>query len=203
MNRLTRQLWLPALLALLAAPAPSLADERRVAPPEQAPQALLLPAVQKAQADEKDAAQQTAPRSVQPAPQRGIEPDELNVASPPRSDNAQPSARGVERSSAPATRGAQRASVQEMMVKLRAPQPAAAPPRARTGASSSGPASVQAKPPEPPKYEIADCGTATSPMICCHHEKGDGSSCNLFKILCKNAGGTAQGDGESAACSDW
>ncbi len=176
MNRLTRQLWLPAILALLAAPAASLADEQPTA-------------------------QQAAPGSVQPAPQRGIEPDEINVVPPPRSGNAQPSARGVERSSAPAARGAQRASVQDMMVKLRAPQPAAAPPRA--GARSSGPASVQAKPPEPPKYEIADCGTAASPMICCHHEKGDGSSCNLFKILCKNAGGTAEGDGESAACSNW
>ena len=62
---------------------------------------------------------------------------------------------------------------------------------------------VQARPAEPPKYEVADCGTNVSPMICCHHEAGDGSSCNLFKILCENAGGTAQGDGESAACSDW
>lgn len=61
----------------------------------------------------------------------------------------------------------------------------------------------QAPPPEPPKYEIADCGTNQNPMICCHHEAGDGSSCNLFKILCENAGGTAQGNDESAACSDW
>jgi hypothetical protein len=40
-------------------------------------------------------------------------------------------------------------------------------------------------------------------MICCHHEAGDGSTCNLFKILCSNAGGTAQGNGSEAACSDW
>lgn len=88
-----------------------------------------------------------------------------------------------------------------MMFKL-GPRQAMLIPAQRRGGMSQ-PTNVQSQPTEPPKYEIADCGTASSPMICCHHEAGDGSSCNLFKILCANAGGTAQGDGESAACSDW
>lgn len=135
---------------------------------------LLVPAVQKVRAA--------------PAPQKGIEPDEIDARS-----------RAADQSRA--SPAGSRLSTQQMMLKLK--------PRSAglvavgPGGSASGPTSVQAKPAEPPKYEIADCGTSVSPMICCHHEEGDGSSCNLFKILCGNAGGTAQGDGESAACSDW
>lgn len=150
---------------------------------------LLVPAVQKV----REA----------PAPQKGIEPDEIDAknraadqsrASPARAKQGGPGTAGT-----PAAGG--RLSTQQMMLKLK--------PRSAgliavgPGGGASGPTSVQTKPAEPPKYEIADCGTSVSPMICCHHEEGDGSSCNLFKILCGNAGGTAQGDGESAACSDW
>jgi hypothetical protein len=103
----------------------------------------------------------------------------------------------------PAFPARSRLSTRQMMLKLkpravRMGQSAAPKPAVPTAGTS-----LQAKPQEPPKYEIADCGTDASPMICCHHEAGDGSSCNLFKILCKNAGGTAQGDGSEAACSDW
>jgi hypothetical protein len=119
--------------------------------------------------------------------------------SPQPLDKASPSATGQP----PA--GGQRLSTQQMMAKLKhASHRRVLPIRLKnSSAESAAPASVQTKPAEPPKYEVADCGTAASPMICCHHGAGDGSSCNLFKILCKNAGGTAAGDGESAACSDW
>jgi hypothetical protein len=186
--------------AAAAARAPAATTPRDVAPPEQEPAGLLLPAVQAARAGA--AASSTAPSSaVQAAPQRGIEPDEINAraasqgrTSPPRVGTSSP-----RRAETPA--GARTLSVQQMMMRLQPRQAAmiAVPP----GGGPAGPGNIQGRPPEPPKYEIADCGTATSPMICCHHEQGDGSSCNLFKILCQNAGGTAQGDGESAACSDW
>jgi hypothetical protein len=154
---------------------------------------LLLPAVQHAQAQDNAPAAAAGSRGFQAAPQAGIEPDEIDAA-----------ARATDRRRAgmPARApGAGRASVQQMMFKLGPRQAMLLPAQPR--GSMSQPTNVQAKPSEPPKYEIADCGTASSPMICCHHEAGDGSSCNLFKILCENAGGTAQGDGESAACSDW
>lgn len=149
---------------------------------------LLLPAVQAARAAApENAAEPAAPGGFQPPPQKGIEPDEIDSK-----------VAGRQRAALPMRVGAGRASVQQMMLRLKPRHPVAVP----QGGGMS-PTSVQTKPAEPPKYEIAECGTAASPMICCHHEAGDGSSCNLFKILCENAGGTAQGDGESAACSDW
>ena len=165
---------------------------------------LLLPAVQKVR--EAPARSSSAPGgtgSVQTAPQKGIEPDEIDnkqsvadqsPASPARATQTRPGTAGT-----PAT--GTRASTQQMMLKLK-PRTAGLVP-VGSGGGGAGAGKVQAPTPEPPKYEIADCGTDISPMICCHHEEGDGSSCNLFKILCENAGGTAQGDGESAACSDW
>jgi hypothetical protein len=206
MTKLKRQLTLAPLLLLLAAPLAASGAERAVAAPEKAPEeaALLLPAVQKAQEPAPGTVPAATPaRSVSPAPQKGIEPDEIDARNQSRAPSsprpqASPAARPAP---AAAARPGQKLSVQQMMVRLKPRQPMtlAAAPAGSTGT----PGNVQAKPAEPPKYEIADCGTATSPMICCHHEAGDGSSCNLFKILCGNAGGTAQGDGESAACSDW
>jgi hypothetical protein len=223
MNRLIRQGCVAAALALLAAPLVTTAQERQVAPPPPKPQAgLLLPAVQKAQ----DQPQEQAPapaeeEGVMPhyhgptggQPQQGIEPDEIDAAARNRAATAPaPTTRGrIDKASPMLMKSSSSGlSTQEMMAKL---QPSAYRPSShrritpitigKQEGGSTGPTSVQAKPAEPPKYEIADCGTQASPMICCHHEAGDGSSCNLFKILCENAGGTAQGDGESAACSDW
>jgi hypothetical protein len=87
-----------------------------------------------------------------------------------------------------------------MMVKLR---PRTNSLVATQPGGNTSPADKVAQPGQAPRYEIADCGTATSPMVCCHHEQGDGSTCNMFKMLCENAGGTAQGDGTDATCSDW
>ena len=156
--------------------------------PQQA--GLLLPAVQKVQpAANAPTAPAAAAGNVQAIPQKGIEPDEIDLKT-----------RAADRPGAGPRPGSRaRMPVQQMMLKLKPSQPTLVP----TGPRGGMPGNVQARPAEPPKYEIADCGTAASPMICCHHEAGDGSSCNLFKILCENAGGTAQGDGESAACSDW
>ena len=99
-----------------------------------------------------------------------------------------------------ANAGGRRYSVEQMMVKLR--------PRTNMLVASgqggnTSPADKIAQPGQAPRYEIADCGTAQNPMICCHHEAGDGSTCNMFKMLCENAGGTAQGDQTDATCSDW
>ncbi|HRP34342.1 MAG TPA: hypothetical protein PLI48_00535 [Gammaproteobacteria bacterium] len=205
MNRLQRTFWLAPILLLLAAHQAGHAAERAVSAPEKPPEekSLLLPAVQKAQAPEAESDAETKPaRAVTPGPQKGIEPDEIDARNRARAPAA-PDRAGATTRPAPAAApraSGQKLSVQQMMVKLKPRQPMAV--AATTGGSTAG-QNVQAKPAEPPKYEIADCGTATSPMICCHHEAGDGSSCNLFKILCGNAGGTAQGDGESAACSDW
>jgi hypothetical protein len=205
MTRLRKQLQLAPLLLLLAAPLAASGAERAVATPEKEPEerALLLPAVQKAQAPEPGAAAETPPpRQVTPAPQKGIEPDEIDARNRARAPSPPPQAGGTVRAAPAVGRpSSQSLSVQQMMVKLKPRQPMALV--ATPSGGGSAPTDVQAKPAEPPKYEIADCGTATSPMICCHHEAGDGSSCNLFKILCQNAGGTAVGDGESAACSDW
>ncbi len=180
----------------LGVPGLALAQSRDIdSGKEQEEAGLLLPAVQKAQSSEAPSSAPAPRRDVRAAPQRGIEPDEIDAA-----NRATDQRRA--RQAAPAPRRAgNSASVRQMMRKL---QPRQAGRVALSGGGgAAGPANVQSKPAEPPKYEIAECGTATSPMICCHHEQGDGSSCNLFKILCENAGGTAQGDGESAACSDW
>lgn len=206
MNSLKRSLRLAPMLLLLAVPGAAFAAERAVSAPEKPPEqrTLLLPAVQKAQSPESDTDAETKPaRAVTPAPQKGIEPDEIDARNRARAP-ASPGQAGAAARPAPAAApraSGQKLSVQQMMVKLKPRQPMAV--AATTGGGGTAGQNVQAKPAEPPKYEIADCGTATSPMICCHHEAGDGSSCNLFKILCGNAGGTAQGDGESAACSDW
>jgi len=210
-----------AALVLLTAPLAATAQERQVAQPEKKPQAgLLLPAVQKAQDQGQESAEEEGvmPHYNDGPPrhdaQRGIEPDEIDARSRQRAPAPRPTTRQLDKSSPLLMKssgggGAGKVSVQQMMVKLQPPAQAASshrriePVTIRKDGAGAGPTSVQAKPAEPPKYEIADCGTPSSPMICCHHEKGDGSSCNLFKILCGNAGGTAQGDGESAACSDW
>lgn len=209
MRKLIAPLWVPAALVLLAAPVASMASERNVAPPEKKPEerSLLLPAVQKAQPEAPAEPAKPAPRQMQAKPQRGIEPDEIDAPARARASAPRPAARELDKSSpllmqnAAGGGGAGKASVQQMMLKLKPRQPVPTTPR--PSAAGNAATSVQARPAEPPKYEIADCGTPSSPMICCHHEAGDGSSCNLFKILCGNAGGTAQGDGESAACSDW
>jgi hypothetical protein len=96
--------------------------------------------------------------------------------------------------------GGSRYSTQQMMMKLR--------PRTNTLVASgqggnASPSDKVAQPGQSQAYEIAECGTATNPMICCHHEAGDGSTCNMFQMLCENAGGTAQGDQTDATCSDW
>lgn len=220
MNRLTKQGCIAAALALLAAPLATTAQERQVAPPERKPpeRALLLPAVQKAQ---EQGQEQAPPEGEGVMPhyndglpganaQQGIEPDEIdarNRASAPaaprgRIDKATPGR-------APAA-GSSGLSTQQMMAKLEADARKASTHRRilpitakQQDGGGTGPTSVQAKPPEPPKYEIADCGTATNPAICCHHEAGDGSSCNLFIMLCEHHGGTGKGDGESAMCTDW
>jgi len=100
-----------------------------------------------------------------------------------------------------ANAGGQHYSLQQMMVKLR---PRGATPVATKPGGGTSPADKVAAPPADSRYEIADCGTNASPMICCHNGEGDtGSTCNMFKMLCTNAGGTAQGDGTDATCSDW
>jgi len=186
----------------------SSAPARDVAAPQDQEETtgLLLPAVQNVRrpAGSEPAAPTAAPGSVAPAPQKGVEPDEIDVATSVASPRAA-QVRELDKSSPKlaerAAAGGGSMSVQQMMLKLKPRQGMMV--ATKPGGATSTANSVQAKPQEPPKYEIADCGTAVSPMICCHHEAGDGSSCNLFKILCENAGGTAQGDGESAACSDW
>jgi hypothetical protein len=190
MNKLIRQIWVPAALLIFAIPLASTADERAVAPPETKPAegVLLVPAVQKAQPGTPAEQASPAARQVQPAPRRGIEPDEIDA-------RARPTGSGGRAGNA----GAGKASVQEMMVKLKPRQPVRVPANPAAG----GPTGIQAPSAGPPKYKVAECGTASSPMVCCHHTAGDGSSCELFKILCTNYGGKAQGDGESAACSDW
>lgn len=184
---------------------------------------LLLPAVQKVRSSA--ATSESSAPGVEPdeidakAAAPGIEHEDIGVreAKPRAGMTGQSRRRGEattsDASSAPAREldkaspklaetvaGGRRTSTQQMMLKL----------RPRTGtlvASGQGgnmtPGDKVAQPGQAPKYEIADCGTATSPMICCHHEAGDGSTCNMFQMLCENAGGTAQGDATDATCSDW
>lgn len=224
MNRLIKHGCVAAALALLAAPLAAGAQERQVAPPERKPQqGLLLPAVQKAQeqAPEQAPAEEEGVMPhydppIGPHEARGIEPDEIDArrsqrqgqgpVTPPRHrvDKATPGR-------APAA-GGSAMSTQQMMTKLDASAHRASshrrilPITTAKNASEAGNAATsvaQARPGETPKYEIEDCGTATNPAICCHHEAGDGSSCNLFIMLCEHHGGTGKGDGESAICSDW
>jgi len=96
--------------------------------------------------------------------------------------------------------GGRSMSTQQMMLKLR---PRTSVPMSGGASGAASTANKVAAPSDPQGYEIAECGTAQSPMICCHHEAGDGSTCNMFQMLCENAGGTAQGDGTDATCSDW
>ncbi|WP_341502381.1 hypothetical protein [Gallaecimonas sp. GXIMD4217] len=54
--------------------------------------------------------------------------------------------------------------------------------------------------PQPPRYRLKACEGA----VCCEYERIEsGASCNLFKLLCRAAGGKASGDGEKARCEDW
>jgi len=55
---------------------------------------------------------------------------------------------------------------------------------------------IKAKDPEPPKYEIADCGEG---LVCCSYS-GANSTCNLFMYLCTSQGGQATGDQNEAVC---
>lgn len=224
MNRLIKQGCIAAALALLAAPLATTAQERQVAPPEPKPQqGLLLPAVQKAQ----DQGQEQAPadeEGVMPhyygprgdTPQRGIEPDEIDARHNlqlGQDARGKPPASGLDKASpmrAPAA-GGSGLTTQQMIAKLEADARKASSHR-RTlpitvqKADESGAAQTSVQhpfPTKPPRYEIEDCGTATNPAICCHHEAGDGSSCNLFIMLCEHHGGTGKGDGESAMCTDW
>lgn len=55
---------------------------------------------------------------------------------------------------------------------------------------------IKAQDPEPPKYEIADCGEG---LVCCSYNGAD-STCNLFMYLCTSQGGQATGDQNEAVC---
>jgi hypothetical protein len=192
---------------------------------------LLLPAVQKVRESaatseaagvEPDEIDARAPRA---AP--GIEPDEIDAKAPRATSATKPGGgmtgqsrrraaaldddsdgdsiptREIDKASPKLQQpvaGGRRHTVQQMMVKLR---PRTNSLVATQPGGNTSPADKVAQPGQAPRYEIADCGTATSPMVCCHHEQGDGSTCNMFKMLCENAGGTAQGDGTDATCSDW
>ena len=152
---------------------------------------LLLPAVQKVRSSS--------------AASEGVEPDEIDA---PKAQRAHKPGGGMtgqsrRRGSAVVEEGTatgKRYNVQQMMVKLK---PRTATLVATKPGGSISPTDKVAAPSKSSSYEIADCGTNTSPMICCHHEAGDGSTCNMFQMLCENAGGTAQGDGTDATCSDW
>lgn len=224
MNRLIKHGCVAAALVLLAAPLAATAQEREVAPPENKPpeRGLLLPAIQKAQ----DQGQEQAPpeeEGVMPhyhpprgLPEtRGIEPDEIDAAARNRGRTVPaPSRGGIDKASPKLQENVSGAKLntRQMMTKLEASSHRASshrrilPITTAKNASEAGNAATsvaQARPGETPKYEIEDCGTATNPAICCHHEAGDGSSCNLFIMLCEHHGGTGKGDGESAICSDW
>lgn len=224
MNRLIKQGCIAAALALLAAPLATTAQERAVAPPERKPQqGLLLPAVQKAQEPVQEQApaeeEGVMPHYHPPGGRhgmRGIEPDEIDARHNlqlGQDARGKPPSSGLDKASpmrAPAAAGSG-LSTQQMMANLEPSAHRASSHRRilpieimKGSEAGSGPTSVaQPKPAEPPKYEIEDCGTATNPAICCHHEAGDGSSCNLFIMLCEHHGGTGKGDGESAMCTDW
>jgi hypothetical protein len=223
MKRHIKQSCLIAALALLAAPLAASAQERQVAPQENKPQAgLLLPAVQKAQeqapegapAEEEGVMPHYHPPG-RPPGMRGIEPDEIDARQNMQpGQDAAPAPRGRIDKASPKlmkSAGASGLSTQEMMANLEPSAHRASSHRRilpiqtqKSSAAGAAPTSVQQpRPNEPPKYEIEDCGTATNPAICCHHEAGDGSSCNLFIMLCEHHGGTGKGDGESAICSDW
>ena len=177
--------------------------------------ALLLPAVQKVR--ESAAKPGIEPDEIDaPKAQRGIEHEDIGVRAnkPGGGMTGQSRRRGaavtedlsvtkeLDKASPKlmqSNAGGRQYTVQQMMAKL---QPRGAMRMAAQPANSS-PADKVAAPPPDLAYEIADCGTPSSPMICCHHEAGDGSTCNMFKMLCENAGGTAQGDGTDATCSDW
>jgi len=88
-------------------------------------------------------------------------------------------------------------TVQQMLMKLR-PRPTMAVPAAAGGMG------VQAKPQEPPKYEVADCtGSDGKPKVCCSFTPGGGgSSCDVFIALCDSMSGTSStGGSNGATCS--
>ena len=219
MNRLMKHGCIAAALALLAAPLATSAQERQVAPPERKPQerTLLLPAVQKAQDQEQEQApaeeEGVTPHfnfgKEQGRAKPGIEPDEIDARN---RASAAPAPRGRIDKASPGRgpgAGSSGLSTRQMMAKLEADARKSSSHRRilpitakNQEEASNAPTSVQ-HPFPPPKYEIKDCGTDTNPAICCHHEAGDGSSCNLFIMLCEHHGGTGKGDGESAMCTDW
>ncbi|KFL38055.1 hypothetical protein N788_02450 [Arenimonas donghaensis DSM 18148 = HO3-R19] len=51
----------------------------------------------------------------------------------------------------------------------------------------------------PQAYETADCSSETKTITCCTNT-GEGGSCNLFLLLCEEAGGTGKGDAGDAIC---
>src|SRR5690606_23593680 len=95
MKSLGKQMLLLAAVLVVGAPCVSLAQDRAsrapapgtpvrdvASPQTQEPAGLLLPAVQKAaESPAEPTSTQGAPRNVQTAPQRGIEPDEIDNAS--------------------------------------------------------------------------------------------------------------------------
>ena len=163
--------------------------------PEKETQAAVFVKIKGIEGESSDSKDEESPSRVQTAPQKGVEPDEIDSKTRVRRlDKASPNLQQL-------SGGGSNLSVQQMMLKLR--------PRSgqlvATGTSgNTSPANKVAAPKPSSKYEIEDCGTASSPMICCHYGEGDtGSTCNMFQMLCTNAGGTAQGDGTDATCSDW
>lgn len=71
----------------------------------------------------------------------------------------------------------------------------------KASAPSSPVAGTQVKAkPGVSKYEVADCGTDTKPIVCCSYG-GQNSTCNMFMSLCTQHGGTPVGDSNEATCS--
>jgi len=161
---------------------------------EKETQAAVFVKIKGIDGESSDSKDKKSPSRVQAAPQKGVEPDEIDAKTRVRRlDKASPSLQH-------ASAGGRKLSVQQMMLKLR---PRSGQLVATGTGGNTSPADKIAAPKPDSKYEVSDCGSVANPAICCHHESGDGSSCNMFQMLCTNAGGTAQGDGESAMCTDW
>ncbi|NIA26641.1 MAG: hypothetical protein GWP02_01200 [Desulfobulbaceae bacterium] len=162
---------------------------------EKETQAAIFVKIDDIKGESSDSDNKKSPSRVRATPQKGIEPDEIDAKTNVRRiDKASPNLRQ-------ANAGGRKLSVEQMMPKLR---PRGGRLVATDAGGNTSSANKVAAPKPPSRYEIADCGTPSSPMICCNYGEGDtGSTCNMFKLLCTNAGGTAQGDGTDATCSDW